>query len=117
MTTMQQLVTKASMIAMLADEQKRQHVIGRALVAIFKCQTEAEKASNTTRDHNEIGFAGPDARQGTLSAKYYLKHKCLLPWQVDLWIKDFRGSPRITKYWQQLNVAANRKRALEQVGS
>lgn len=105
------LVTRASLLELLKDEKKRPHVIGRALVALFANQTRTEQAANHTQLHNEIGFSGADARDGSITAKYYIKHKTLLPWQVDNWMKDFRGFPRITKYTRQLNQAAAAKAA------
>ena len=105
------VVTKESLNTMLQHENPNyiKHVIGRALVAIFKRQTENEKISNSTTVHNNIGFAGCDARSGSLTAKYFLKHNNLLDWQVDLWVKDWRGYPRICKYWKQLNEISESK--------
>lgn len=104
------LVTRASLIQLLQDEAKRPHVIGRALVVLFEHQTRSEQASNHTEVHNRIGFSSSDARSGSITAKYYLKHRTLLPWQVDRWMEDFRGFPRICKYHRQLNRAAQLKR-------
>lgn len=102
----QQIVTRASLMALLQDEAKRPHVIGRALVALFNNQTRDEQSANHTTQDNTIGFSGSDAKSGSITAKYYLKHKTLLPWQVDMWMRDFRGFPRICKYVRQLNAAA-----------
>lgn len=86
-------------------------VIGRALVAIFNRQTETEKKVNTTNQHNMIGFTGVDALSGSITAKYYIKHKKLLQWQIDRWLKQNKnGVPRIAKYHKQLNEIANEKR-------
>lgn len=106
------LVTRASLMILLNDEAKRQHVIGRALIVLFERQTTSERAANVTNNHNSIGFTGADGRSGCLSAKYYLKHKTLLPWQIDRWMKlGSSGFPRITKYWRQLDEAAKVKAA------
>lgn len=103
----QALVTRASLLALLNQSpEKRIEVIGRALVVLFNHQTEHEKQANHTQLHNMIGFSGADGRSGTITAKYYIKHKTLLPWQVESWMKDFRGFPRICKYHTQLNRAA-----------
>lgn len=57
------IVTKDSLVRMLADPAKRGHVIGRALVALFdRNQTSSEQAANQTQFHNNIGFSGSDAR-------------------------------------------------------
>lgn len=82
-------------------------VVGRALVRLFERQTEAEKASNDTNVDNGIGFAGCDARTGTLSAKYFLKHKTLQAWQVERWTKvEASGFAKLCKYHRQLNEVA-----------
>lgn len=108
-TSSPQIVTRASLMALLQDPVKRPHVIGRALVALFNNQTRDEKSANHTQLNNTIGFSGADARDGSITAKYYLKHGTLLEWQIDNWMKDFRGFPRICKYVRQLNEAARAK--------
>lgn len=102
------LVTRDSMLIMLNNDNDAyvQAVIGRALVAIFNRQTEAEKDINDTREHNTVGFSAADAKSGSLTAKYWLKHRSLLPWQMDKWMKDSHGYPRICKYHRQLNEIA-----------
>jgi len=105
------IVTKASMIALLADadEAKTAQIIGRACWALFLRQTESERSANDTRVWNSVGFASSDARSGSLTAKYFKKHGTLQDWQVERWTRDFRGAPRITKYWRQLNDIAVEK--------
>lgn len=84
--------------------------IGRALVALFNRQIEDEKRANTTRVHNMEGFTPGDARSGSLTAKYFLKHQTLLQWQVEMWTKrNDRGRCRLVKYHRQLNEIANKK--------
>jgi hypothetical protein len=108
---MKQIVTKESMIKFLSEKDHELviHFIGRALVCLFNRQLSDEKDTNVTRHDNNIGFTPSDAMTGSLTAKYYLKHKSLLDWQIEKWMKDFRGAPRITKYWRQLNEIANEK--------
>ena len=111
------IVTKESLQAMLeaADDAKKAKIIGRALVVLFKRQTEGEKSSNTTDVNNSIGFTGADGRSGCLSAKYFLKHGTLADWQVERWMRPAKsGSPRIAKYWRQLDEAAQTKAAQQQ---
>ncbi len=106
------LVTHESIEELLNDPRGHefvQHVVGRAMVALFDRQTEDEKVSNDTREFNTIGFSGADARQGSLTAKYYRKHKKLQDWQVAQWTRDFRGRPRLCKYHRQLNEIAEAK--------
>lgn len=106
------MITKASLEQMIneADAEKRARIIGRACVVLFLRQTEDEKATNHTKHTNERGFSKPDARQGTITAKYFLKHGKLEDWQVARWIKrESRGNMRIAKYWKQLDEAARAK--------
>lgn len=108
---MQTIVTKSSLMNLLADPAKRPHVIGRALVVLFNRQTQMEKQTASTNVDNMRGFQQGDAKSGTITAKYYLKHNTLLQWQVDKWMKlGSKGYPRIVKYHRQLNEAANEKR-------
>lgn len=86
------------------------HAIGRALVHLLKRQTEAEAKLNTTSVHNERGFTPADARQGSICAKYYIKHGKLEDWQVKKWReRNAKGISRIAKYWAQLNEEAQKK--------
>jgi hypothetical protein len=108
------IVTRESLQSMLntADEARRQQIIGRALVVLFERQTEAEKATNDTKEDNGVGFCGSDAKAGTLTAKYFLKHRTLLDWQVEKWLKrGSNGFARLCKYHAQLNQAAQARAA------
>lgn len=105
-------VNRSTLIQLLADERGHefvQHVVGRACVALFNRQTESEQVHNDTNVLNYEGFSGSDARQGSLTAKYYLKHRRLEEWMVEQWTKEWRGRPRLAKYWKQLNEAAQEK--------
>ncbi len=85
--------------------------IGRALLALLDRQTEDEKRAADTRVWNAVGFSSADAKAGTLTAKFYAKHGCLLEWQVRKWSKPARsGYPRLAKYHKQLNEIALEKR-------
>lgn len=109
---MPNIVTKQSLARMLndADQAKRVHIIGRALVALFERQTEAEKSADTTSSDNNVGFSSSDARSGCLTAKSYLRNKTLAQWQVDKWLAPQRnGLPRICRYDRQLNEIAEEK--------
>lgn len=102
----QTVVTKEWLTAKIAENPE--HVIGRALVAIFKRQTLAEQSSSSTIKHNGVGFTGPDARFGSFVAKYFIKHGTLKDWHVRVWTKpNKKGQPRIVKYAKQLNEIAN----------
>jgi len=102
-------VTRDSIKEMLENSNPAyvQAVIGRALVVLFKNQTADEQESNTTNKDNGIGFTGADAFGGSLTAKFYIKHKRLEQWMVDKWLKAGKnGYPRLAKYHAQLNKAA-----------
>jgi len=108
------IVSKEYMINFLAtkDKEKVIQFVGRALVALFQRQVEEEKADNKSRIENSRGFSKPDARNGSLTAKYFMKNGTLLDWQLALWVeKEFRDRPRIVKYSEQLNEIALEKKA------
>lgn len=107
-------VTRTSLAAMLAREDREFviRVVGRALVALFNRQLDSEKSSNTAAVFNGAGFSGADARSGSITAKYFLKHGTLLEWQVEQWTKPARnGLPKLCKYAKQLDEVAARKSA------
>ncbi len=106
------IVTAQSLMNMIdnADENRKMIIIGRALVVLFNNQTANEKAVNATQEDNGEGFAGADARSGTLTAKSFIKYGSLLPWQVEMWTKrNDTGVMRIAKYHRRLNDAAEMK--------
>lgn len=108
------MVTRESLAAMVAREDNEYvvRVVGRALVAIFNNQTKDEKSANTAAVFNSIGFTGADAKSGSITAKYYLKHGTLLDWQVAKWIAPAKnGFPKICKYARQLDEIARAKAA------
>lgn len=106
-------VTKESLQQMLNNTNPKyvEAVVGRALVAIFNYQTSSEQVANTTKEHNGVGFAGCDARSGSMTAKYYLKHKRLEQWMIDKWTKisETTQYARLCKYHTQLNKIAQQK--------
>ena len=89
--------------------------IGRALVVLLQHQTESERVSDSTQEHNLVGFTHADAFSGSMTAKYFLKHGKLEPWQMERWMKlNKHGIPRIAKYWRQLDQAAHDKAVKKQ---
>lgn len=103
-----QLVTKEWFAAKIAANPS--NTIGRALVALFKEQTQEERSDNITKFRNGVGFAKPDARVGTIAAKTFIKNGKLEDWQLRVWMKPNKQNlPRIVKYAEQLNSIANRK--------
>lgn len=107
---MTKIVTTASLLKLLEDGNRRGEVIGRALVALFNRQEDEEKAVNDARVLNARGFSAADAKQGSITAKTYLKRRELLPFQIDYWMQPMKnGNPRICKYVRQLNEVAQEK--------
>lgn len=112
---METIVTKESLESMLENPNRKfvETVVGRALVVLFNRQTESEKATSTTKENNNIGFTGFDAKSGSITAKYYLKHKRLEDWQIEKWTKTMKGGyPKLCSYHRQLNEAANLKKGV-----
>ena len=111
---MTHIVTKASLQALMdRNDQVTMHAVGRALVVLFKRQTEHEKQANTTEVHNNVGFTSGDAWGGCVAAKTYIKNGMLADWQVRKWTKrsPTTGFSRLCKYWRQLDEAAKEKAA------
>lgn len=108
---MKRIVTKESLVALLANPDKRAAVIGRALVALLARQVHDEQAGADTKYHNGVGFVPCDAYSGTLTAKYFNKHGTLADWQIEKWMKPSgkTGHPRLVKYSRQLNEIANER--------
>jgi hypothetical protein len=104
-------VTRATLTELISRrDQVAVHAIGRALVHLLNRQTREEQTANSTRVLNCRGFTSADARQGSIHARYWLKHQTLQEWQVAYWRKpDRRGTPRLAKYWRQLAEEAKRK--------
>jgi hypothetical protein len=104
---LQKLVTKEWLIAKL--DKNAEHVIGRALVAIYSRQVDEEK-SGITIFANGVGFSKPDANLGTLTAKIFLRSGNVPDKLKRLWLLPNRkNEPRIVKYANQLNEIANQK--------
>lgn len=102
------LVSEESIRRALANPNPEyvMHFVGRALVVLLDRQTREESAQNVTNVTNMRGFSQSDARTGSLTAKFYIKNKRLEPWMIAQWTKQWRGKPRLAKYWRQLNEAA-----------
>ena len=94
----------------LQDPRNHERVIGRALLAIYKNQTQSEQDQTITKVCNGIGFCKPDARVGSIAARMYKAHAKLDQWIIDVWMRPAKdGKPRICKYAAQLNDIANVK--------
>lgn len=108
------MITKRILENMIieANPEKRARIVGRACLALFRRQTQDEQVANTTNHTNMRGFTQGDARQGSITAKYFIKHGTLQDWQINQWIKrEARGNMRISKYWRQLDQEARARAA------
>jgi hypothetical protein len=104
-------ITRDSLTALITrNDDVAVHAVGRALVHLLNRQTRDEQRDNTTRNHNMMGFTPADARQGSIHAKYYLKHGQLADWQLAYWLRpNARGTLRLAKYWRQIDEEAQKK--------
>lgn len=108
----------------LIGHTKIQYIVGRALAAIYKRQTDEEKNQSAATKRNGIGFSKSDARTGSIGARMFnhrfseyqkTKNDALLinlldPWLVIIWSAvDKTGYPRICRYAGQLNEIAKEK--------
>lgn len=55
----------------------------KGLLRIYKEQTDAEKATSTTREDNGVGFSGFDAEILTSLVEWIQAGRDLTPWQVN----------------------------------
>ncbi len=105
----QPIVTK-EYIAQQIKTRGAMLVIGRALSAIYRRQTDAEQSQEHTITRNGVGFAKPDARIGSIGARQFNKDGTMQQWIVDIWMREAADKfPRICKYANQLNDIAVQK--------
>lgn len=103
---------KAQIVNLLLTNDR---AVGRALLALNARQTADERASESTRHQNGMGFRSCDARVGTSMAEFFSRTGFLTPKQIAYWRKPQRnGAPRITVYAGQLLEVA-KARAAEKV--
>lgn len=77
--------------------------VTKAVVAIFKYQTEYEKNAETTHDNNNVGFSGCDAQIMSSFAKWINRGLNLTPKQMVI------ARKKAIKYAGQLTKIANKK--------
>lgn len=93
------------------EDEVGMHSMGRALVHLFNRQTFDEKEHTDAKYDNGVGFNSSDARRGTITAKYYIRHKKLEEWQRKYWLqRDAKGRSRLGKYYRQIKEEAEKKR-------
>ncbi len=80
-----------------------QRWLERAIVAIYKLQTEDEKNSENTKYHNGVGFNSADAHILTYCAKWILSGKPLSGTFLE------KAKKKMVKYTKQLETVAQKK--------
>lgn len=109
------IVSRESLAQMISqaqaagDTDKVHRIVGRALVQLFRRQTDSEQRRNDTENLNTVGFSSSDGKNGCITAKTFLKHGRLTDRQLDEWLApNWRGTgfPKICKYHRQLNEIA-----------
>lgn len=90
--------------------QTSDRAVERAVVAIYKLQTQAEQAQDATTDHNGVGYSAFDAEIMSSYAKRLLSGLPLTFKQMAV------ARPKITRYARQLaDIAEQREQQLESV--
>lgn len=89
-----------------SDEIKKNILVSdiwltKAILAIYKKQTESEKASETTHLYNKVGFSAFDAKRLSYYAKWLLSGRKLSSNHLDT------ARKRIIRYSKQLAKIAN----------
>lgn len=77
--------------------------VERGLVAIYRLQTDGERASRTTTNSNNVGFSAFDAEFLSEIAEKCIRWRGLTPGQI----RAVR--PKVRRYWRQLCDIANAK--------
>lgn len=80
-----------------------QRWLERAIIAIYKLQTQAEKTTEQTNIKNNVGFSAFDASTGTYMAKWLLSGKKL----SGVWVE--KAKKMMPKYSAQLAAIASTK--------
>lgn len=81
----------------------------KGLLTIYKYQTESEKADGITKDHNNVGFNGPDSEILSSFAQQYLKNGSLSIKQMNI------ARTKMVKYARQLEQVAKAKAILNEM--
>lgn len=101
--------TKERVLYLLETNDK---AVGKALVCLYKRQTDSEKFYKTTKEVNNRGFSSMHAWFGTKCAQDFLKWGELNPGQLKFWrFKNKNGVSRIGRYHRQLLEEIEKKKA------
>ena len=75
--------------------------VERAIVRLYNLQTQDEQASDDTKHHNSVGFAGYAARNGSYYAKWVLSGRSLTGKHLE------KATAISLKHSRQLVIMAN----------
>lgn len=94
--------------ALLASDD---YAVEKAILAIYKLQTEDERNEGTTKHSNSVGFSGADANRGTYYARWIKSGRKLTGEHLS------KARAMVTKYRKQLLSIAldNAAKKLEKV--
>lgn len=98
--------TKDSILALIDSNDK---AVGRAVVAIYRRQTQEERNAEATLKHNNVGFNSYDARYLSYVATYYMRHQQLTGKHLA------KARSKVRKYWKQLLEIANDNQSKREV--
>ena len=84
---------KEAVNRLLSDNDK---AVARAVLTVYRNQTESERATKCTKENNGVGFTSVDAEILTNIAKFYQQTGFLTPRQLDI------ARNKMKKYWRQL---------------
>ena len=70
--------------------------VARAVLVVYRNQTEYEKVCQSTQEDNGVGFSGVDAEILSSFAEFYLQHRFLTPRQIAI------ARNKVKKYWRQI---------------
>ena len=91
--TTPQVWDKEALCCLLAASNK---AVVRAVLVVYRNQTEYERVCQATQENNGVGFSGVDAEILSSYAEFYLKTGFLTPKQVAI------ARNKIKKYWRQI---------------
>ena len=100
--------TKQDVIDLFNNKRLAPRALGRALLVLYRNQTNEEQRRKDTIVQNNKGFSSCHAGVGTTCAEYFLKNDHLQEWMINFWLGNTSptSQKRIVKYHRQLILAA-----------
>jgi hypothetical protein len=105
--------TKAEILRLLETDDR---AVERAILLVYKNQTNTEKESSETTHTNHMGFSKAHAKKFSGMAQQLINYPGyrLSPRQLSFARQFVNGNTRIGRYHEQLLKEANRQKASEQ---